>query len=203
MGMGRGIHITRLHARIVNNTCVIELIVLGLSYVAVAFFSSQENLGMTTALKIALGVVLVMTMGEAMTDLESIVRDMRMEMNEMKDKLELLELKSEPVYIHTCGSHDRSISSIDDTITYLRLLYSSTNTEVGGLDISSGLFSSPHPGTYMVTWTLIAYNFYPDEAVIVSLHKNNEIIRESRTYSSNSHMYAQGKSHPCIIIMAL
>merc|ERR1711892_208961 len=153
---------------------------------------SQENLGMTTALKIALGVVLVMTMGEAKTDLESIVRDMRMEMNEMKDKLELLELKSEPVYIHTCGSHDRSISSIGGTINYIYLLYSSTNTEVGGLDISSGLFSSPHPGTYMVTWTLIAYNFYPDKAVIVSLRKNNEIIRESRTYSSNAHMYAQG-----------
>merc|ERR1719309_1501321 len=41
-----------------------------------------------------------------------------------------------PPYIHSCGSHYDLLSGSSGTIPYTRLLYSSTNTEGGGLDIS-------------------------------------------------------------------
>merc|ERR1719206_1594492 len=50
-----------------------------------------------------------------------------------------------PPYIHSCGSHSGRLSGSSGTIPYTSLLYSSTNTEVGGLDISTGVFSTtPH-----------------------------------------------------------
>merc|ERR1719187_230050 len=71
------------------------------------------------------------------------------------------ELESEitrmrnPPYMHACGYiFYTDIKS--GTIPYSRLLYSSTNTEGGGLDIASGVFTSSHPGSYTVTWSLEA-----------------------------------------------
>ena len=41
-----------------------------------------------------------------------------------------------PPYIHSCGSHYDYLSGDSGTIPYTSLLYSSSNTEGGGLDIS-------------------------------------------------------------------
>ena len=50
----------------------------------------------------------------------------------------------EPPYIHTCGSHYEYLSHYhSQTLPYSTLLYSATNTEGGGLDISSGIFTAP------------------------------------------------------------
>merc|ERR1719187_2822686 len=54
------------------------------------------------------------------------------------------ELESEitrmrnPPYMHACGAHYSYVSISSATITYSTVLYSSTNTEGGGLDIASG-----------------------------------------------------------------
>merc|ERR1711892_210495 len=191
---------------------------------------------MKTAIKIIIMVIFMMTPGEANDDLENIVKEMRMEMNEMKGCLaftkenlkatqaELVELKTNymelkevlriaeddlkltkddltankddltatkdeltttnaklddltslvddltskdhelerdvsiirnPPFIPSCG-HRYSTSITAQTIPYDSLLYSSTNTEGGGLDIATGVFTSPWPGSYTVTWSLTA-----------------------------------------------
>merc|ERR1719481_2007773 len=52
-----------------------------------------------------------------------------------------------PPYMHACGYiYYTDIKSA--TIPYSRLLYSSANTEEGGLDIASGVFTSSYPGYY-------------------------------------------------------
>merc|ERR1711892_262933 len=60
-----------------------------------------------------------------------------------------------PPFIHSCGYQYRT-SITFQTIPYDSLLYSSTNTEGGGLDIATGVFTSPWPGSYTVTWSLTA-----------------------------------------------
>merc|ERR1711892_1547572 len=55
-----------------------------------------------------------------------------------------------PPFIHSCG-YKSSTTITSQTIPYSILLYSSTNTEGGGLDIATGVFTSPWPGSYTVT----------------------------------------------------
>jgi len=88
-----------------------------------------------------------------------------------------------PPYIHSCGSHDATLSGSSMTIPYTSLLYSSTNTEGGGLDISTGVFTAPHGGSYTVYWDTSA-ELDSGEDVKIYLQKNGEIIEESEHYSS-------------------
>merc|ERR1711862_519410 len=53
-----------------------------------------------------------------------------------KAKTGELEREVAPPYIHSCGSHYDLLSASSGTIPYTSLLYSSTNTEGGGLDIT-------------------------------------------------------------------
>merc|ERR1712106_903976 len=46
----------------------------------------------------------------------------------------------EPPFIHSCG-YQYSTTITSQTIPYSSLLYSSTNTEGGGLDIATGVFT--------------------------------------------------------------
>merc|ERR1712013_326460 len=48
-----------------------------------------------------------------------------------------------PPYIHSCGYNYYLSGTSTGTIPYTSLLYSSTNTEGGGLDISAGVFTAP------------------------------------------------------------
>ena len=87
-----------------------------------------------------------------------------------------------PPFIHTCGSH-AGLSITSETIPYSKLLYSSTNTEGGGLDIATGVFTSPWPGSYTVTWSLYAGDDAGDSPVLIYLRKNGQDITESEHYS--------------------
>lgn len=85
-----------------------------------------------------------------------------------------------PPHLHVCGgSYGNWINSNSRIINYLTLLYSSTNTEGGGLDISTGVFTSPWPGSYTVTWSLMAKNFQGENAFLIRLRKNGKEIVES------------------------
>ena len=88
-----------------------------------------------------------------------------------------------PPYLHSCGSHFEGLSIKSQTVPYTSLLYSSTNTEGGGLNIETGVFTSPHPGTYTATWSLVAQNDRRDYPVILYLYKNGKRIEEAQHYS--------------------
>merc|ERR1719430_1527610 len=51
-----------------------------------------------------------------------------------------------PPFIHACGSRNDSLSGYSQPIPYTSLLYASTNTEGGGLDITTGVFTAPWGG---------------------------------------------------------
>merc|ERR1719477_198766 len=87
-----------------------------------------------------------------------------------------------PPYIHSCGSNSGLVSGSSGTIPYTSLLYSSTNTEGGGLDISTGVFTAPHGGTYTVSWDTGA-DLDQGEYVYIYLFKNGVSIQESKHYS--------------------
>ena len=101
-----------------------------------------------------------------------------------------------PPYIHCCGSHYGGLSGSSGTIPYTSLLYSSTNTEGGGLDISTGVFTAPHGGSYTVYWDTSAALKYGEE-VWIYLQKNGVTIQESLHVSSytgpSGYVYDQGK----------
>merc|ERR1712013_753150 len=101
------------------------------------------------------------------------------------------ELESEitrmrnPPYMHACGYiYFTDIKST--TIPYSTLLYSSTNTEGGGLDIASGVFTSSYPGSYTVTWALQAIDDAGQSSVAIYLQQNGQNIEESRHLSYNT-----------------
>merc|ERR1719317_1251340 len=83
-----------------------------------------------------------------------------------------------PPYIHSCGSHYDVLSASSGTIPYTSLLYSATNTEGGGLDISTGIFTAPHGGSYTVYWDTSA-GLDHGRSVRIYLQKNGENIEES------------------------
>ena len=87
-----------------------------------------------------------------------------------------------PPFIHSCGSHDDYLSGSTGTIPYTSLLYSSTNTEGGGLDITTGIFTAPHGGSYTVYWDTSAY-MVCKKWVSIYLQKNGESIQESQHVS--------------------
>merc|ERR1719320_1101999 len=100
-----------------------------------------------------------------------------------------------PPYINSCGSHYGVLSGSSGTIPYTSLLYSSTNTEGGGLDISTGIFTAPHGGSYTVYWDATA-GLDSGKYVRIILQKNGESIQESEHYSEyggpSGGVYEQG-----------
>ena len=124
-------------------------------------------------------------------------------LNELTEKDN--ELESEitrmrnPPYMHACGAHYNYLTIESATITYSSLLYSSTNTEGGGLDIASGVFTSSWPGSYTVTWGLYPNNSAGENGVEIFLQHNGHNIPQSRhvsQYTGNSGtVYDQGILH--------
>merc|ERR1712083_995761 len=93
----------------------------------------------------------------------------------MKDELKMLQkevtiLRDSP-FLHMCGSHYDLLSG-SKTIPYSKLFYSSTNTEGGGLDITSGVFTSPWGGSYTVTWSTSSWTL-SGSGNDIYLYKNN------------------------------
>ena len=91
-------------------------------------------------------------------DLKKAMHNHEAKEEELKKEIKILK---NPPFIHFCG-YQRSTSVTVQTITYSTLLYSSTNTEGGGLDIETGIFTSPHPGNYTVTWALFSNSGHGD-----------------------------------------
>merc|ERR1712083_11804 len=105
----------------------------------------------------------------------------------MKDELKMLQkevtiLRDSP-FLHMCGSHYDLLSG-SKTIPYSKLFYSSTNTEGGGLDITSGVFTSPWGGSYTVTWSTSSWTL-SGSGNDIYLYKNSNKVEESRHYSVN------------------
>merc|ERR1711935_637988 len=81
--------------------------------------------------------------------------------------------------LHQCGY--KASASTQGPLPFDYLFYSSTNQPTGGIDLESGVFTSPFPGTYTITWS-----FYSEETnryVFIYLNKNGEQIYESLHYS--------------------
>merc|ERR1711935_865915 len=77
----------------------------------------------------------------------SLVEDMnRMMSLEHETSIKVKRDTPEVVY---CGYRDYVLST--STITYDSMFYSRTNQPTGGLDLATGVFTSPFPGTYTVT----------------------------------------------------
>merc|ERR1711892_1080016 len=87
-----------------------------------------------------------------------------------------------PPFIPSCGSISRTTIT-SQTLRYSNLLYSSTNTEGGGLDIATGVFPPPWPGSYTVTWSLYAGDDAGEHWVSIYLRQNGQKIDESWHYS--------------------
>ena len=201
-------------------------------------------------MKIVLTVIMVLVAGsEAEVDMEDLVKEIRMEMVEMKGRLALSEekllltqdelkmtkeelkmaneelkmtktelkmakeeLKSKDVQLETdmlttkedlkakdvhlerevsflkdppftfaCGAHSNSagLSITSQAISYTTLLYSSSNVAGAGLDISTGVFTAGHPGSYTATWSLYSDDDHGDSQVYIHLRKNMVSIQES------------------------
>ena len=79
-----------------------------------------------------------------------------------------------PPYIHASAS--------SGTIPFTSLLYSSNNTEGGGLDITTGVFTAPWGGSYTVYWDTSAV-MDSGENVRIFLQKNGENIYNAVHYS--------------------
>ena len=121
-----------------------------------------------------------------------------LETNEHKTSINVL--RDTPI-IYYCGY--RKAWSSHSTIEYSSLFYSRSNQPTGGLDITTGVFTSPFPGTYRVTWSLFAENYageYRLQGIVsvylilvgnsaeIYLYKNSERIDES-LYWYNSAVY--------------
>ena len=79
-------------------------------------------------------------------------------------------------YMYMCGFQTQVQQTETQTINYNQLFFSSTNTEDGGLDIATGVFTAPTPGTYTVTWSLTANAYQGFPWIDVFLRHNGEKI---------------------------
>ena len=89
----------------------------------------------------------------------------------------------EPPFFHACGYQGVVIRITKQTVPYKSLIYSSTNTESGGLDIDTGILTAPQSGSYTVTWSLSAEDNAGDTAAQILLRKNGQNIVESEHVS--------------------
>jgi len=126
--------------------------------------------------------------------MEKTQEDTTKKQEELKTKIVKLDIKSndmeseisilrEPPFMHTCG-HKQVTAITSQTISYDSLFYSSTNTEGGGLDRSTGEFTCPYPGSYTISWSLVASDHAGDHDIQIYLRKNSQTIGESAKHSS-------------------
>ena len=90
----------------------------------------------------------------------------------LDQKREILIIKNPP-YFHACGSNNVHPIINQQTIPY----------KGGGLDISTGIFVSPYPRSYSVTWSLRAGDIAGENTVNIYLRKNGQNIQESNHWS--------------------
>merc|ERR1711892_1481728 len=109
----------------------------------------------------------------------SLVEDMN-SMKALEHETSIKVTTKVPPEVFYCGFQDSLFSP--SIITYSSMFYSRTNQPTGGLDLATGVFTSPFPGTYTVTYSLYAYNYHGEE-VVLYLYKNEVRIEESQHFS--------------------
>ena len=130
--------------------------------------------------------------------------DLKQEMINLQQKLvkmnnDNLELKlkiedlSNPPFYHMCLFQDHGYGN-NHVINYDRILYhSSYRCDDADIDLNSGLFTAGFSGTYTVTWSLRAKNYWRNR---IYLRKNKTQMKESclESYSQrDNHQFDQGK----------
>merc|ERR1711915_594002 len=102
------------------------------------------------------------------------------QINELKK--EIRELRDPPVFFQCVFKAEENTN--EKAVQYEREVYSRTNqfTVDGGMDLSSGIFTSPYPGTYTFTHSLYSHNENEDPSYL-HLRKNGDSIPESLHYS--------------------
>merc|ERR1740128_673437 len=94
-------------------------------------------------------------------DTKTMIMEMKTTIAMLQEKITLLEVKKDPQYLFQCGYKEfKSYTSYDSPITYDSSFYSRTNLATGGLDLATGVFTSPFSGTYTVTFSLFANNYH-------------------------------------------
>merc|ERR1711915_347812 len=58
------------------------------------------------------------------------------------------------------------------------------NTEEGGLDLNTGVYTAPWPGTYSITYSLENGNDPGENTVEIHLHKNGHSLGDATRYDS-------------------
>ena len=93
-----------------------------------------------------------------------------------------MEDLSNPPFYHMCLFQDHGYGN-NHVINYDRILYlSSYQCDDANIDLKSGRFTAGFPGTYTVTWSLRAKNYWRS---VIYLRKNKTQIKESRHESYN------------------
>jgi len=94
-----------------------------------------------------------------------------------------INVLSDPPEIFVCGYKEYTTAT-SSILTFDRLSYARSNQPTGGLDPETGVFTSSYPGTYSVSWSLVAIGDAEDTMVSVYLQKDGEYVGdESRHYS--------------------
>merc|ERR1711935_524562 len=120
-------------------------------------------------------------MSQTMTEMKTTIA-MQDEKIAMQDKkIAELKQKEQKAEAFFCGYKNQVW---EGTINYQSMFYERTNLPTGGLDLATGIFTSPIPGTYTVTWSLYSWNNDGRE-VRIDLYKNGERIWEAGQRSSS------------------
>ena len=125
---------------------------------------------------------LALTIMEINIKQEELIRINSVNEAKIKDLERRVSYLQNPPKTFECG-YSSLAKTKSEVISYTKLLYSSTNIEGAGLDVSTGVFTSGQPGTYSATWSLSAWNDAGDARVFVYLRKNRNIIEESQHYT--------------------
>merc|ERR1711892_1340421 len=156
---------------------------------------------MGKVMKIALAVLMMMTIIEAQEDLQVMVNEMRIELDMMKE--DMISTKEE--LYSQLDAKDVSIYELERSVSFLKEApwmftcaghYSFTNAAGAGLNITSGQFTAGNTGSYTVTWSLRAINDAGDHSVHINMRKNGKNVDESLHYSRytgpSGYAYDQG-----------
>ena len=150
------------------------------------FLLVNQGRGTTGEIQLEDVVNEMMQIKEELNDTKHQLKKTREELSETKRifesnerHLESFVILRDPPYTIACGWKD-GLSTTSQPISYTTLLYSSSNVEGAGLDISTGVFTAGHPGSYTITWSLWASDYQSDDYTDLFLRKNGDIITESQ-----------------------
>merc|ERR1711872_666510 len=105
---------------------------------------------------------------------------MKQEMSKISQTVEKVTAEAPAAY--HCGYRELT-STASNPIYFDSMFYSRTNQPSGGLEISSGLYTAPFPGTYKATYSLYANEGTGQKSLHLHLRKNGEKIEESQHLS--------------------